>query len=299
MTPAQHVRFQVGSGAPVNLAAADYDEVVTENNISYRQFDGTPGKVLVRAPAGSTVTGSGDNTIPHSISSDGVITLDMNTALINAVAGAVTGTTPVNINLSSLTGTAVSIPREFFEKVSSDTKTAQIQMPQGTILFSGGALTTVAAAGTAGGRIVISLHEQNTTALNAAQQGALIAATDRVFSITVTAGTRISSFNGILTITVPFTLTFPAEAWHMNDAGALTRPTSSSPNATARTVTFTTSTLSIYVIRGTAASGPNDPNVPQTSDDVNIFVLVIAAIVAVGGLVTLVVFRKRFLTEKR
>jgi len=301
ITAPTYIAFQNGA-TTVTRSATQYNTVVTEGGTTYRQFDGpvgttstpsTPGIVQVRAPAGSTnvVTGSGNNTIDHT-EANGVITLNMDTALIDAIVGAVSGTGQVNINLSSLTGTAVSLPREFFEKVSSDRKTARIEMPEGTVTFSSGALTTIAGAGSSGGNIEISLHVATNSQLNSAQQRA-INATDKAYSITISAGSQIRTFNGIMTFTIPYTGPFPAVAWLVSDTGNLTRATNSSYSSSNNTVTFTANRLSIYIIRSSTTE------VPQTSDDVNIFALCMIVLAAVGGLVTLVVIKKRYMTEKR
>jgi len=228
----------------------------------------------------------------------------MDEALINTIAGAVSGTGQVNINLATLSATAVSVPKAFFQKVSSDGKTAQIVMPDGNIVFTAGALNTL--TGQSGDRILLTLHVQNVSTLPVAQRNVINTSTDRVYNITVSSGgTAITSFAGPLTITLSYTGQIPANLYHLSDAGTLTHLTDAdvvfSGTGMNRTVRFTRESLSIYLVRYTpevVATPTPPPDVPQTSDDTDLLMLGIVALAAISGLVVLVVIRIRFMTGK-
>jgi len=230
----------------------------------------------------------------------------MDTDLINTMISSGTGTGPVSINLSSVSATAVSIPKEFFEKIPS-TRTSQIVMPEGTITFATNALSAI--TGSQGDSIIITLQTMQTfTSLPSAQQIAINSTTDRVYKVSVASvtgtgtPTDITSFGtgNPLTIVINYSGPLPANLFHLSTAGSLNRLTNAqfSGTGTNRTVTFTRNSLSIFLIRHAPETPGTTPNVPQTSDDVNVFSLSMIVLAAVGGLITLVVIKKRYMTEK-
>jgi uncharacterized repeat protein (TIGR02543 family) len=103
------------------------------------------------------------------------------------------------------------------------------------------------------GHVSLSLNLQGQSAIAALpdEQKSQIKQGDAVFSIKLTAdnGELISEFgDGRLTITLPWEGRFPAIVWYLAEDGTLSRmETTSDPIA--KTVTFTTNHLSIYIIR--------------------------------------------------
>jgi len=274
--------------------ADDYDDVVTVGTVVYRQFDDVPGVVQVRA--GTVVTNiKGNGTVDISATQIGnTVTLELDNPKISELITTATGANPVRIDLSPVTATTVSITPDLFSQVNGSNKTLRIDMPQGSILFSAGALTTL------GGRtanIEISLHVQNVSTLPAAQRNA-INATDVVYSVTATSGgVAITSFAGSLTITLNYSGPFPAEVILVSITGVTTRLTSTASQVN-RTMTFSRNSLSIFIIRATTTTTPN-PNVPQTSDDVSVLMLGLVALAAIGGLITLLIIKKRHFADRK
>ena len=305
ITAARFIFFQThAANTTGGRAEADYDEVVPVGTALYRQYDGpagTAGWVRVRA-------GTGTGTVPSIPGNNGAVTipvtqvgntvtLNLTPELISSLITTATGTNPVRLNFSSAVATIASIPKSLFEAAEAANKAIRVDMQQGSIELNATAVKTLADR-TEDDNIDISIHEQNVSALPSAQQS-VINSTDAAYSVTITAGTAVTSFDtgASLNITLNYTGTFPAEVFHVSTTGILTRVNSTS-NTTARTVTFTRSSLSIFIIRPIAdTTGPGTgPNVPQTSDDVNILLLGVVALAAVSGLVVMIVIKKRFMT---
>lgn len=283
ITAPVYVRFQSGA-TQANRTAAQFEDVITLDTFLYRVYsvEPGPGELFVRAGAVPTVTGNGTVPIP-AIQSGNTITLVLDQAKITELITTATGTNPVRIDLASASATTLSAPTDFFKQLNDANKTLRVDLPEGTIVFSSGAMTTL--AGRTGTSIDISLHVQNLSSLTTAQRNA-VNVNDIVYSVTVTSGTAITNFGGSLTIILPYSGPYPAEIFHLSTTGILTRVTSTTDQANGL-MTFSRNTLSIFVIRY------NAPNVPQTGDTENIILLAIIAFVAVSGLAALVIFRKR------
>ena len=156
------------------------------------------------------------------------------------------------------------IPTAMLTEIVSANRGIQFDLPQGSITFDQGAAASLAAAGGSG--ITVSLSQVHPTSLNAAQQSTLGANPGVVFSITALADSgAITSFNGTLTITLQYSGPFPAIVWHLDANGVLTQmPTMSNPAA--GTITFTTTHLSVYVIRHADNQSTGTGRSPKTGD---------------------------------
>jgi len=211
-----------------------------------------------------------------------------------------TGTNPIRLDLASASATAVTIPTYFFARANEERKTVQIDMPEGSIFCSSGAMHTL--GGQQNTEITFSLHVQNVSLLPPAQRNA-INATDLAYRVTATSGsapgTAITSFAGDLTITLDYSGPFPADVYHVNTGGVLTLQTSTTSEAN-ESISFSRRSLSIFIIRPIPQTPnvPETPNVPQTGDNVDMIMLGMVAFAAVSGLVALVVIKKRFMTDK-
>jgi hypothetical protein len=83
--------------------------------------------------------------------------------------------------------------------------------------------------------------------MNSAQSESVLVG-ETVFEITVLSGTqRISNFNGMMTITVPYTGEAPNAAWYLDDSGERER-IQSSTDEREETITLVLPHLSLYII---------------------------------------------------
>jgi len=299
ITATRYIFFQTHDNTTTALRfEGTWDNVVVRDTVTYLQYNGTPGTVEVQVAAGtvSAVTGNGTINIPFERDGN-TIKLDLD-GLIDGLIGTATGTNPVRIDFSSVPSTTVSISQDLFKKVHDANKTLRLDFPEGRITLSAGALSTLAGQ-TGTGNINLSLHRQNVSTLPPAQRNVINESTDDTYRVTAAqGGTSITSFGGTLTIIFNYAGPFPARVYHIDGTGDMTHLATIS---TQNPITFTIDKLSIFIIRHASdnsgdTTGPNDPNVPKTSDDVNILMLGIVALVAVGGLIIMVVVKKRYIT---
>ena len=294
----RYIMLQTGSTGVIRREAS-FDTVTQISGVTYRQYTGTPGTVLVLAAAG-TVTGN--TTVPVPFTQTGeTITLSLDNPLITNLINTTGTNNVVRIDFTTVPATTVSIIPDFFKQVNTANKTLQLDFPQGAMTFNAGAISTLAGqTGTA--NIEISLHRQNVSALPAAQRNAINESTDDTYSIAATQGsTSITSFGttGSISIVINYSGPFPAEVYHVSSTGARTLVTSTTSQAN-NTISFSRNQLSIFIIRHSPdTSETPGPDVPQTSDDVSILILGLIALAAVGGLITLVIIKKRHMTGNR
>jgi len=187
--------------------------------------------------------------------SQGIATLNLPTNTVNQIISATQNNTALNdtvvFNLSNISGviiTSAVIPTTALRQLATageDGLSVEIRLPQGTVNLDSAA--GVSAANQAGANLQISLNRVNHNQVPAGQRGE-IRSGDVVFRIAVSSGTNtIRTFDGTITITLPFTGTFPAAVWYLDASGNLHRM-ESTYNRTARTVTFTTNHLSLFVV---------------------------------------------------
>jgi hypothetical protein len=151
------------------------------------------------------------------------------TQIINASAD---GT--ADIDLSELDGvTEVSFPRQALIEFSDKGLDAEFIMPRGTVLLSRAAARDIAGRGN-NTQLYMRFRPANIQALNAARLAALRNG-DVVYELTMTVGGQnISSFNGDVAITVPYTGAQPAAAWYLDEKGNRKAAASSYANGSLR-----------------------------------------------------------------
>ena len=203
--------------------------------------------VAVRAvfETGQAVTASGNTVVGYTISG-GTVILDMPAEKVSEIATAATGgaawidmtRVPNSIN--------VTMPKSALSQLVSSNLGVELRLSQGTILLNR----------TAANSIVTQAGDTTVTAsINSVAQSSLTASerqkiktSDMVFNIRVASGAQtISTFNnGVITVTLPYTGQLPVAVWHLS--GSTLEKLSSTYNTTARTVTFTTTNLSLFVV---------------------------------------------------
>jgi len=191
---------------------------------------------------------------------------------IDSAAGGV-----AKIDFSDITETSVVLPAKALATVCSAGLGIEFTMSQGAIMsFDAKALASLIDELDKSGaeEVTLTVVEQNRSTIAALpdEQKAQIGPNDAVFSITLeVAGKLITEFDGWITITLPWTGAFPAIVWHLASNGTLSRmPTTY--NETAKTVTFRTNHLSVYVIKSvlgatdTTGTPVKAGGSPQTGD---------------------------------
>jgi len=202
--------------------------------------------VSIRAvfEAGQAVTADGGVSIGYS-QSGGVITLIMPTEKVAEIISAASGSL-ARIDMTRVTGvTTATFPRAALTQLANASLGIELRLPQGTIALNQAA--TRSATNQAGSTSVsVSLAAVAQSTLTASER-ASIKASDTVYSITFFSGAQaISSFDGSITITVPYFGQLPVAVWHLS-GGILTKLTSTH-NSSAHTVAFNTSRLSLFVV---------------------------------------------------
>jgi len=157
-----------------------------------------------------------------------------------------------------------------------------VVMPQGVVNFNAAALASILEqAGDAD--ITLHVEKVDEDALTEAQIEALPEGA-AVFSISLMAGdTPITEFNGMLTITLPWTGSLPATVFHLDNDGKLTERTTR--NAGAGRIQFDTPSLSIYIIQHTPGSGSDKTGVVM-------FFGIAGALLATSGAGAVIIGRK-------
>jgi len=184
--------------------------------------------------------------IPYTME-DGTVSLTITDELLTAlIESAEDGI--VHFDVSDVSGaTAVTIPAFAIEAIQSAGLTVEIDMPQGSLLFDVDALASLIKQ-LGGNDFKLTLYQPRLENLTEEQRAA-IEPGDAVFRITIESdGKFISNFDGILTITVQWNGPFPVMKWHLCEVGIMSaKDTTYDENA--KTVTFTTDHLSVFVTR--------------------------------------------------
>jgi len=160
-----------------------------------------------------------------------------------------------------------------------------ILMPQGTVRIDVLALASIAAQAEYD-NVSLLLNRADTAALSQAQRDAL-GAGDLVFNIRLMSGSQaIRSFNGFLTVTLPYDGPLPAAIWYLDDFGNMEQMDSTYDPET-MTVSFMTTHLSLYVVGSDAGSAIADDGMgggaqAPASNHLPI-ILLIAGLAAIGA----------------
>jgi hypothetical protein len=216
------------------------------------------GTLTVSAPGGGGGGGGGvtepeEKTIPAadgevtvSITQSGsTATLILDAAKVTEIIGKSDDT--ATLDLSEVGGvTEATLPTTALDAFADAGLDVEIKFPQGTVSLSSGAAGSVAEQAN-GAAVTVSVRPISKATLTAAQQAAL-GENDLVFDISIFSGaTKITNFDGTITITLPYTGPLPVAVWYLNAAGELEKLESVYDPVT-KTVTFTTNHLSLYVL---------------------------------------------------
>ena len=267
----------------INSAAAIWAVSGGLHGVSYTVNPGVtagfiriPGVTVVTPSPGTPSLGGGGGgpAPPVSIpSGDGVsftgtvaagnVTLQMPTNTVDQLIAASDNTATIDVSGVARAASA-TVPTAAMAQLVGAELGVELKLPQGTVTLDAGALASTVDA--AGANVSVSLRQVENNSLPAAQRSE-VSSGDVVFSISVSSGNQaIRNFDGTVTVTVnvPITAPLPAVVWHLSDAGELTR-IESTFDPVARTVTFTTNRLSIYLLRQDAAAAPPAPAAPTAT----------------------------------
>jgi len=250
-TPAtghRFVRWEViyGGAALVNINSASTSFDMPNNAVSIRAI----------FEYSQTIPTGGGQAIAYTVSS-GVTTLDIpSTQVLDIISTSAGGM--VSFDLSRLSNvTSVSMPRSAMAQFANANLGVAMILPRGVISLNQAAARSISAQ-TSAANVTSALTTVSQSSLTAAQRQAINSG-DSIFSISFTSGTHtVSQFEGSITLTVPYTGQTPVAAWHLSDNGVRTK-LNSGHNSIDRTVTFSTSRLTIHTVGrdGVTSSGEN------------------------------------------
>ncbi|HHV04062.1 MAG TPA: hypothetical protein GXX64_09210, partial [Bacteroidales bacterium] len=151
----------------------------------------------------------------------------------------------VDIDLSKMGGvTSAELPKTALTAINEAGVDVTVKFPAGSITLKKDA--TVSIVGQAeGGSLKLELKQVAKGSLTDEQKEA-VKSNDLVLDINISSGTKkISSFDGTLSITVPYSGPQPVAVWHLNDKGELEKLFCTFVDGT---VSFNLDHLSLYVV---------------------------------------------------
>ena len=251
------VRWEVLSG---NVSLVDANSRITH-------FQMPTGNVHVRAvfePGAITTLTAGNNgniNVAYTQSA-GNVTLDLPSAKVTEL---LTDTTPGGnaiFNLYRLYNvTTVTIPRTSLNQLANANVGVELRLAHGTVTLSRQALASIVNQAT-GANISIMMYVMARNELNLQQQQAL-SALDTVYNFRITSiNQSISAFDGIATITIPYTGQIPVSVRRMLDNGTMDTLVSTH-NANAHTVQFSPPIPGFYIVGSTVTQPPQPPQPPR------------------------------------
>jgi len=257
-TPAsgfRFVRWEVLSG---NVTFVDANTRITH-------FQMPVGNVQVRAVfeqgAPSTITAGNRSDIPVVFTqSAGNVTLDLPATKVTEI---LTATTPGGNAIFDLYRldqvTTVTMPRVSLNQFANANVGVELRLAHGTISINRQAVASLVAQAyqAVGTNISVTMHIMGRAALNLQQQQAL-STFDTVYNFRINSlNQTITNFEGVITLTVPYTGQEPVSVRRMLENGAMETLTSTH-NSTARTVQFLPPNPALYVV-GQATPPPPQP----------------------------------------
>ena len=261
-TPAaghRFVRWEVpaGTGNPAVAFVNAYNATTSFTMPNYN--------VNIRAvfEAGHAVTAGGGVNINYTLAA-GTVSLDLNPQVVTSILNAATGGAAVIDMTGVANATAVTVPTTAITTISNANVGLTFRMPGGTLAMNNSAARSVAfnAVGT---NVSAALNTVSRATLPAVQQNA-VALAETVYNINITSGGHhIRTFEGTLTITLPYTGPLPVAVWRLGANGERIRADNISHNAAARTVSFTTNQLSLFVLGQDVASHNPFADVPESA----------------------------------
>jgi|GEM_PF-2528335 len=185
--------------------------------------------------------------------SGGAVTLSLPTNKINEIIGKSTDTATIDLSGVSNATSAV-LPKTALAEFADARLDVELKLPQGTVMLNSEAAASVAeqASGT---NLSVQLNQAASSSLNAAQRDTINDG-DVVFNVSIMSGTQnITAFDGNLTVTVPYSGELPVGVWYLNSAGELEKLECTYDSKT-KTVSFTLTHLSLYVVGNDTSDGP-------------------------------------------
>lgn len=175
---------------------------------------------------------------------NGTASLALPTSTVNEIIAKAKDGAAV-IDLSKASGvTAAELPKAAlaaFDKAGLD---VTLSLPAGTVTLDADAAASVAQQA-AGANVSVELRQAASSALTGAQKEA-VKTGDLVLDTSILSnGQKISTFDGTLTVSAPYTGPQPVAVWYLNDKGGLEKLSSTYADGA---VTFTLHHLSLYVV---------------------------------------------------
>jgi len=197
------------------------------------------------------VSGAGviaeNNVFVHYTQDDFAIRLDLPRGKIaEIIAAAATEVLVIDLTLLSDVRT-IHIPRDALIMISNQNFGVEFRTTSGSITFNRAATASFAAQGF-GATVTVNMNTISHSDLSDNQKQQILSADDLVYYISVFGGQQqIMSFDGRVTVVVPYVGRFPAAVWRMFDDGRL-EDVPAAYDDTKFTVTFMPSSLSLFVV---------------------------------------------------
>jgi len=195
-------------------------------------------------PQATIPAGNGSVSVSYT-AAGGTATLDLPASKVTEIIGKPQNGAAV-LDLSKVSGVSgAALPKSALSQFAGAGLGVSVKLPQGTVTLDAKAAKDIAAqAGDA--NVTISLKAADQSSLTAEQRAA-IKPGDLVFNVSVSSGAQaIHNFDGSISVTVSYNGPLPTAIWYLNDAGVLEQMDSVYDPVT-KTITFTTSHLSLYV----------------------------------------------------
>ena len=262
--------YQNQTAYPNSIDEIVYPEVTSDGNGSNTgNTGGGGGGGGGAATTTATTLPAGDGTVAIAYTKYGTtVTLDLPTAKINEVIAKAEGGV-ATFDVSKVTDTtSVAMPKAALAKIAGAGLGAAIKFPRATMTLDPDAVDSIAAQ-TSGSSVNVEYKQLKVADLSPAQREA-VRGSDVIVEINITNGAqKITSFDGKLTVSVPYSGPTPAAVWYLNDLGELEKIPCQYDSAT-RTVTFTVNHLSVFIVGladGAEADAENEANAtpPETS----------------------------------
>ena len=192
-----------------------------------------------------SIPGTGGVTVNYT-KSGGDVTLALPDDKITEIIGKSNG--KATFDLSGVSdATAAVLPKTALDTLAKGGLDVEVGLPKGTVKLDTAALQSVISAAQ-DANVSVAVKTVAVSSLNAAQQ-ATVETGDKVVDISILSGTQnITSFDGVITATPPYTGSIPVSVWHLTSDGTLEKLTSSYDEGS-KTVSFALpGHLSLYVL---------------------------------------------------
>lgn len=195
-------------------------------------------------PSATLPAGQGAVQVSYTLA-DGAATLALPASKVSEIIGK--STAAAVFDLSGVSGaSAAAFPKDALTAIAKAGLGAEIRLPGGVLTVSSTAAQSIV-SGLTGTDVSFRVAAAPQTGLNSAQQGSLQTG-EKVLDISVVSASQsIHTFNGAITVTVPYSGALPAGVWYLNDAGVREK-LPSSYDAKKGNVSFEAPHLSLFVL---------------------------------------------------